>query len=141
MILCFMFGYLNDQVQQVRYNNSYNPLPLDQRSPELATVFKHIESGAFGDSSIYDSLLKTVSSFNDHYIAELMYLRCTNTTTTSFLTTLGHTSKPRNWLMSFGVVILKNGQRRLLSLRSLWVISVLTDLFRVSSIPPRDFCC
>lgn len=58
---CFMFGYLNDQVQQVRYNNSYNPLPLDQRSPELATVFKHIESGAFGDSSIYDSLLKTVS--------------------------------------------------------------------------------
>lgn len=57
-----MFGYLNDQVQQVRFNNSYNPLPLDQRSPELATVFRHIESGAFGDSSIYDALLKTVSN-------------------------------------------------------------------------------
>lgn len=58
---CFMFGYLSDQVQQIRYNNSYNPLPLEQRSPELARVFKEIESGAFGDGHIYEALLKTVS--------------------------------------------------------------------------------
>lgn len=57
-----MFGYLNDQVEAVRYNNSYNPLPLEQRSPELATVFKCIESGAFGDGGIYGPLLKTVRS-------------------------------------------------------------------------------
>ena len=56
-----MFGHLNDQVNQVRYNNSYNPLPLEERSPELAAVFKYIESGAFGDGHIYESLLKTVS--------------------------------------------------------------------------------
>ncbi len=56
-----MFGHLNDQVESVRYNNSYNPLPLEQRSPELAAVFKYIESGAFGDGGIYGPLLKTVS--------------------------------------------------------------------------------
>lgn len=58
---CFMFGHLADQVQQVRFNNSYNPLPLDQRSPELAAAFKYIESGVFGDAHIYDPLLKSVS--------------------------------------------------------------------------------
>jgi len=58
---CFMFGYLNEQVEKVRYDNTYNPLPLEQRSPELAAVFKYIESGAFGDGHIYESLLKTVS--------------------------------------------------------------------------------
>ena len=55
-----MFGHLTEQVQQVRFNNSYNPLPLDQTSPELAVVFKHIESGAFGDGHIYEPLLSTV---------------------------------------------------------------------------------
>ena len=33
---CFMFGHLNDDVAQVRFNNSYNPLPLEQRSPEVS---------------------------------------------------------------------------------------------------------
>jgi starch phosphorylase len=56
-----MFGHLTDQVNQVRYNNTYNPVPLDERSPELAAVFKYIESGAFGDGHIYEALLKTVS--------------------------------------------------------------------------------
>ena len=61
---CFMFGHLTEQVQQVRYNNSYNPTPLEQRSPELAAVFKFIESGAFGDGGIYEALLKTVSGLS-----------------------------------------------------------------------------
>jgi len=55
-----MFGYLNEDVEKVRYDNTYNPLPLEQRSPELAAVFNYIESGAFGDGHIYESLLKTV---------------------------------------------------------------------------------
>lgn len=58
-----MFGHLTDQVAGVRYNNSYNPLPLEQRSPELFQAFKEIEKGTFGDSHIYDPLLKTVSGF------------------------------------------------------------------------------
>ena len=55
-----MFGHLTPQVDGVRYNNTYNPVPLEQRSPELAVVFKYIESGAFGDGHIYEPLLKTV---------------------------------------------------------------------------------
>jgi len=64
---CFMFGHLTDQVQQVRLNNSYNPLPLDQRSPELAEVFKTIEAGTFGDGNVYAPLLATVYE-HDYYL-------------------------------------------------------------------------
>ncbi|RXK39024.1 starch phosphorylase [Tremella mesenterica] len=64
---CFMFGHLADQVAQVRFNNSYNALPLEQRSPELAEVFKMIESGTFGDGHIYEALLKTVYE-HDYYL-------------------------------------------------------------------------
>lgn len=58
-----MFGHLTEQVAGVRYNNSYNALPLEQRSPELFQAFKEIEKGTFGDRHIYDPLLKTVSPF------------------------------------------------------------------------------
>lgn len=64
---CFMFGHLAEDVQQVRYSNSYNPTSLEERSPELAEVFKKIESGAFGDGHIYESLLKTVYE-HDYYL-------------------------------------------------------------------------
>ena len=57
-----MFGHLAEQVQDVRFSNSYNPTSLEQRSPELDEAFKFIESGAFGDGNIYESLLKTVRS-------------------------------------------------------------------------------
>lgn len=67
---CFMFGHLADQVQQVRFNNSYNPIPLDQRSPELAEVFKYIESGVFGDAHIYESLTKTVYEHDYYLVSE-----------------------------------------------------------------------
>jgi starch phosphorylase len=67
-----MFGYLSDQVEAVRYNNSYNPLPLEQRSPELAAVFKCIESGAFGDGGIYGPLLKTVITALLRRVSRLM---------------------------------------------------------------------
>ena len=62
-----MFGHLAEDVQQVRYSNSYNPTSLEERSPELAEVFKKIESGAFGDGHIYESLLKTVYE-HDYYL-------------------------------------------------------------------------
>ncbi|ORX39038.1 carbohydrate phosphorylase-domain-containing protein [Kockovaella imperatae] len=64
---CFMFGHLAEQVQDVRYNNSYNPTSLEQRSPELYEVFKFIESGAFGEGQIYEALLKTVYD-HDYYL-------------------------------------------------------------------------
>lgn len=63
---CFMFGHLTPQVDGVRYNNTYQPTPLEQRSPELAQVFQSIESGIFGDH-VYEALLKTVYD-HDHYL-------------------------------------------------------------------------
>ena len=64
---CFMFGHLADQVDQVRWNNSYNAVPLEQRSPELFQVFKAIEAGTFGEGHQYDPLLKTVYE-HDYYL-------------------------------------------------------------------------
>ncbi|WVQ93324.1 hypothetical protein IAU59_000392 [Kwoniella sp. CBS 9459] len=63
----FLFGHLAEQVEGVRFTNSYQPTPLDQRSPELAQVFKAIESGTFGEGSTYESLLKTVYE-HDYYL-------------------------------------------------------------------------
>lgn len=51
----------------VRYANSYNPTPLEERSPELFQVFKSIEAGTFGDGHVYDPLLKTIYD-NDYYL-------------------------------------------------------------------------
>lgn len=50
---CFLFGYLAHQVEDVRYQNQYNPTPLAQRSPELAEAFQAIRGGMFGDN-IYE---------------------------------------------------------------------------------------
>jgi starch phosphorylase len=64
---CFMFGHLTKDVDNVRYNNSYNPTPLEQRSPELAQVFKAIESGMFGDGNVYQPLLQTVCALETRW--------------------------------------------------------------------------
>ncbi|KAL7421344.1 Non-essential glycogen phosphorylase [Cryptotrichosporon argae] len=63
----FLFGYLADQAGQVTYNNKYNHTPLAERSEKLAEVFKKIESGVFGDRSVYAPLLDTIYG-DDHYI-------------------------------------------------------------------------
>jgi starch phosphorylase len=51
----------------VRYSNAYQPTPLEERSPELAEVFKAIQAGTFGDGHVYDPVLKTVYD-NDYYL-------------------------------------------------------------------------
>lgn len=63
----FLFGHLAEQVDEVRYTNTYQPTPLEQRSPELAQTFKAIEAGIFGDGAIYAPLLKTVYE-HDYYL-------------------------------------------------------------------------
>ncbi|WVW79209.1 hypothetical protein I302_101175 [Kwoniella bestiolae CBS 10118] len=63
----FLFGHLTEQVEGVRFTNSYQPTPLEQRSAELAEVFKAVESGTFGEGSTYESLLKTVYE-HDYYL-------------------------------------------------------------------------
>ncbi|TYJ55309.1 hypothetical protein B9479_004032 [Cryptococcus floricola] len=63
----FLFGYLAEQVDGIRYTNTYQPTPLEQRSNELAQVFKAIENGTFGDGGTYAPLLKTVYE-HDYYL-------------------------------------------------------------------------
>ncbi|BEI91712.1 uncharacterized protein CcaverHIS019_0405320 [Cutaneotrichosporon cavernicola] len=63
----FLFGHLAADVEAVRYSNAYQPTPLEERSPELAEVFHAIQSGMFGDGSVYDPVLKTVYD-NDYYL-------------------------------------------------------------------------
>lgn len=36
---CFLFGHLADQVDQVRWDNSYKPTSLAERSPEVRSAF------------------------------------------------------------------------------------------------------
>ncbi|KAK8843410.1 hypothetical protein IAR55_007067 [Kwoniella newhampshirensis] len=63
----FLFGHLTEQVEGVRFSNSYQPTPLEQRSSELQDVFRAIESGTFGDGQTYEPLLKTVYE-HDYYL-------------------------------------------------------------------------
>lgn len=59
---CFLFGHLTPDVDHVRYLNRYQAMPLNERSPELAKVFKAIRDGMFGpgDGNYYGPLLDTV---------------------------------------------------------------------------------
>ncbi|KAL1406048.1 Non-essential glycogen phosphorylase [Vanrija albida] len=63
----FLLGHLAADVEAVRYSNSYNPTPLEERSPELAAVFKAIEANTFGDGHVYEPLLKTIYD-HDYYL-------------------------------------------------------------------------
>lgn len=72
------YRYIADHFTAVRYSNSYNPTSLEERSPELAAVFKAIEAGTFGDGHVYEPLLKTVSACD----VSRLTTRSTTTTTT-----------------------------------------------------------
>lgn len=93
----FLFGHLAQDVEAVRYANSYNQTSLEERSPELFEVFKAIEANKFGDGHVYEPLLKTVS--NCPAIADTRY---TTTTTISFPTTLARISLLKSWRTSCG---------------------------------------
>lgn len=41
---CFLFGHLADQVDQVRWDNSYKPTSLAERSPEVRFYFRFLAS-------------------------------------------------------------------------------------------------
>ncbi len=65
---CFLFGYLTHQVEDVRYQNQYQPSPLEQRSPELAEAVKAIKGGMFGEN-IYDPFLHTIENVDFYIVA------------------------------------------------------------------------
>ncbi|KAG8950987.1 Non-essential glycogen phosphorylase [Tulasnella sp. 424] len=63
----FFFGHLTPNVEDLRYNHRYRPVPLEQRSPALAVVVDVIAQGRFGDGSIYEPFLNTIRT-GDYYL-------------------------------------------------------------------------
>ncbi|KAG9040375.1 Non-essential glycogen phosphorylase [Tulasnella sp. UAMH 9824] len=63
----FFFGHLTPNVEDLRYNHQYHPVPLEQTSPALAVVVDVIAQGRFGDGSIYEPFLNTIRT-GDYYL-------------------------------------------------------------------------
>ncbi|CCO35687.1 starch phosphorylase [Rhizoctonia solani AG-1 IB] len=63
----FFFGHLTPAVEDLRYQHAYHPVPVEEKSPALASVLTEIGGGRFGDGSIYEPLLNTVRQ-SDYYL-------------------------------------------------------------------------
>ncbi|KAG2361174.1 glycosyltransferase family 35 protein [Suillus spraguei] len=63
----FFFGHLTPAVEDLRYQHTYHPVPVEQKSPALAQVLNEISSGLFGDGGVYEPLLNTIRQ-GDYYL-------------------------------------------------------------------------
>ncbi|KAG6377764.1 glycosyltransferase family 35 protein [Boletus reticuloceps] len=63
----FFFGNLTPDVEDLRYQHMYHPVPVEQKSPALATVLNVISKGLFGDDHVYEPLLNTIRQ-GDYYL-------------------------------------------------------------------------
>ncbi|ETW79674.1 glycosyltransferase family 35 protein [Heterobasidion irregulare TC 32-1] len=63
----FFFGHLTPDVEDLRYQHTYHPVPVEEKSPALAHVLNAVSSGIFGDGGVYEPLLNTVRQ-GDFYI-------------------------------------------------------------------------
>ncbi|EIM84344.1 glycosyltransferase family 35 protein [Stereum hirsutum FP-91666 SS1] len=63
----FFFGHLTPDVEDLRYQHTYHPVPVEEKSPALAHVLNTVSSGAFGDGGVYEPLLNTIRQ-GDYYI-------------------------------------------------------------------------
>ena len=54
-------------VEELRYQHTYHPVPVEQKSPALARVLNEISSGRFGEGYIYEPLLNTIRQ-GDYYL-------------------------------------------------------------------------
>jgi len=63
----FFFGHLTPAVEDLRYQHTYHPVPIEQKCPPLAHVLNEISAGRFGDGQTYEPLLNTVRH-HDHYL-------------------------------------------------------------------------
>lgn len=50
----FFFGHLTDDVEDLRYQHVYHPVPIEQKCPRLAKVIDEVASGRFGDGGVYE---------------------------------------------------------------------------------------
>ncbi|KAB5590162.1 Starch phosphorylase [Ceratobasidium theobromae] len=76
----FFFGHLTPAVEDLRYNHTYNPVPVEEKSPALASVLDEVAAGRFGDGAIYDPLLNTIRQSDYYLITEDFdsYIACHN---------------------------------------------------------------
>lgn len=63
----FFFGHLTPDVEDLRHQHFYHPVPVEEKSPALARVLETIASGFFGDGGPYQPLLNTILQ-NDYYL-------------------------------------------------------------------------
>ncbi|KAG8929270.1 Non-essential glycogen phosphorylase [Tulasnella sp. 418] len=61
----FFFGHLTPAVEELRYQHTYHPKPVEERSAALAVVLNVIQEGRFGDG--YDPFINTIRQ-GDYYL-------------------------------------------------------------------------
>lgn len=54
-------------MEDLRYQHTYHPVPIEEKCPALANVLNQISGGLFGDSGVYEPLLNTIRQ-GDHYL-------------------------------------------------------------------------
>jgi len=50
----FFFGHLAPAVEGVRYQHTYHPVPVEEKSKDLARVLNEVGSGRFGDAGVFE---------------------------------------------------------------------------------------
>jgi len=63
----FFFGNLTPDVEDLRYQHTHHPVPVEEKSPALAYVLSVISTGLFGDENVYEPLLDTIRQ-GDYYL-------------------------------------------------------------------------
>jgi len=63
----FFFGHLTPAVEDLRYQHTYHPIPIEKKCPALAHVLDQVSAGLFGDSGVYEPLLNTIRQ-GDYYL-------------------------------------------------------------------------
>ncbi|KAK7017598.1 alpha-1,4 glucan phosphorylase [Favolaschia claudopus] len=63
----FFFGHLTPAVEDLRYQHTYHPTPIEEKCPALANVLNQVSAGLFGDAHVYEPLLNTIRQ-GDHYL-------------------------------------------------------------------------
>jgi starch phosphorylase len=61
----FMFGHLAESVEDIRFTHTYRGVKVDDK---LKQVFDLIESGKFGDPTIYNDLISSIRTHGDFYL-------------------------------------------------------------------------
>ena len=69
------FGHLTPAVEELRYQHTYHPVPVEQKSPALARVLNEISSGRFGEGYVYEPLLNTIRQ-GDYYLITEAFDSC-----------------------------------------------------------------